>query len=149
MPGKIFINYRRDDDPAFAARVRDGLATKFGKTNLFMDVDNLLAGRRFDQELAKALAACDVLIAIMGNRWMDQLKARMPTGERDYVGEEIAETCSVQLRPYFKVIASPLRSKFAKRPSSLPLSSSTAPFWLVKTIARAPEPTASPAPAAP
>ena len=28
-----------------------------------MDVDNLLAGRRFDRELDKALSQCDVLIA--------------------------------------------------------------------------------------
>ncbi len=59
MP-KIFISYRRDDNPAAAARVRDGLAQKFGKSNLFMDVDNLIAGLRFDEELARALTACDV-----------------------------------------------------------------------------------------
>jgi formylglycine-generating enzyme required for sulfatase activity len=91
MAGKIFINYRRDDDPSAAARVRDGLAAKFGKTNLFMDVDNLLAGQRFDEELAKALALCDALIAIMGPRWMDQLKARIASSQRDFVREEIAE----------------------------------------------------------
>ena len=46
MPGKIFISYRRDDDPSAAARVRDGLAARFGKSELFIDVDNLLAGGR-------------------------------------------------------------------------------------------------------
>src|SRR5215467_3636479 len=64
MAGKIFISYRREDDPAAAARVRDALASKFGKANLFMDVDSLIAGQRFDDELRKALAVCDVLIAI-------------------------------------------------------------------------------------
>jgi len=57
MPAKIFISYRRDDDPSAAARVHDGLAQTFGHANLFIDVDNLLAGQRFDDELAKALAA--------------------------------------------------------------------------------------------
>lgn len=90
MAGKIFINYRRDDDPSAAARVRDGLAGKFGKSSIFMDVDNLLAGQRFDEELAKALSACDVLIAVMGTRWMSLLQARAESGERDYVREEIA-----------------------------------------------------------
>jgi formylglycine-generating enzyme required for sulfatase activity len=90
MPGKIFISYRRDDDPAAAARVRDGLAPKFGKTNLFIDVDDLLAGQRFDEELAKALTACDVLIAVIGERWMELLKAKLASGERDHVREEIA-----------------------------------------------------------
>jgi hypothetical protein len=88
MP-KIFVSYRRDDDPNGAARVRDGLAAKFGRSNVFMDVDNLLAGQRFDQELAKALDACDVFIAIIGGRWMNELQARNDRGERDYVREEI------------------------------------------------------------
>lgn len=90
MPGKIFVNYRRDDVPGDARGVRDGLAAKFGKANVFMDVDNLLVGQRFDVELAKALDACDILIAVIGPRWMDLLKERTATAERDYVREEIA-----------------------------------------------------------
>ena len=90
MPGKIFISYRRDDVPGDARGVRDGLAAKFGKANVFMDVDNLLVGQRFDVELARALDACDMLIAVIGPRWMDLLKERMASGERDYVREEIA-----------------------------------------------------------
>ena len=45
MPSKIFVNYRRDDERAFAARVRDRLAQTFGSANVFMDVDNLMAGQ--------------------------------------------------------------------------------------------------------
>src|SRR5262245_16220087 len=92
MVGKIFISYRREDDPSAAARVRDALAASFGKTNIFMDVDCLLAGQRFDDELSKALATCDVLIAIIGPRWMDMLKSKyVMSGSRDYVREEIAQ----------------------------------------------------------
>ena len=89
MP-KIFISYRRDDNPAAAARVREGLAAKFGKSNLFMDVDNLLAGLRFDEELAKALGACDVFIAIIGERWLDLMRAKAEARQPDYVRAEIA-----------------------------------------------------------
>jgi hypothetical protein len=91
MASKIFISYRRDDDAAaVAARVADRLASRFGKSNIFIDVDNLFAGQRFDEELAKALATCDVLIAAIGSHWMDLLKAKITSGERDYVREEIA-----------------------------------------------------------
>jgi hypothetical protein len=55
-----------------------------------MDVDNLLAGQRFDEELAKALASCDVFLAIIGPRWLDLLTDKAASGERDYVREEIA-----------------------------------------------------------
>lgn len=92
---KVFVNYRRDDDPSAAARVRDGLEKRFGKSALFMDVDNLLAGQKFDDELAKALSACDVLVSIIGVKWSGILSARTAEAQadpdhRDYVREEIA-----------------------------------------------------------
>lgn len=97
MAARIFVNYRRDDDAAAAARVRDGLAARFGNSSIFMDVDNLLAGQRFDEELAKALATCDVLIAVIGPRWLDLLRERAGSGVRDYVREEIAAALQRQL----------------------------------------------------
>jgi TIR domain/Bacterial extracellular solute-binding protein, family 7 len=94
MAGKIFVNYRRDDERAVAARVRDRLASAFGAANVFMDVDNLMAGQRFDKELEKALAGTDVFLAIIGIRWMELLAERSASGERDYVREEIAGALS-------------------------------------------------------
>uniref|UniRef100_UPI0025CB8C57 toll/interleukin-1 receptor domain-containing protein n=1 Tax=uncultured Hyphomicrobium sp. TaxID=194373 RepID=UPI0025CB8C57 len=91
MAGKIFINYRREDTRADAARMRDRLAAAFGASNVFMDVDNLMAGQRFDQELAKALNECDVLLAVIGPQWEPLLAERARSGGRDYVREEIAE----------------------------------------------------------
>lgn len=90
MAGKIFISYRRDDAAGDARGIRDALVAKYDPANVFMDIDNLLAGQRFDRELSKALDACDVLLALIGPRWMDQLTTRTQSGERDYVREEIA-----------------------------------------------------------
>jgi formylglycine-generating enzyme required for sulfatase activity len=86
----IFISYRRDDSPGDARSIYEGLAGRFGRANVFMDVDNLLAGQRFDRELNKALGRCAVLIAVIGPRWMDLLSFKTRDGERDYVREEIA-----------------------------------------------------------
>ena len=90
MPGKIFVNYRRDDERLIAARIRDQLAQTFGDANVFMDIDNLLAGQRFDIELEKALDQTDVLLAVIGPRWLGLLVDRQTSRERDYVKEEIA-----------------------------------------------------------
>jgi hypothetical protein len=90
MPGKIFVNYRRDDARDMAARIRDRLAATFGDANVFMDVDDLMAGQRFDKELEKALAQTDVFLAVIGPRWLELLIERLDSGERDYVREEIA-----------------------------------------------------------
>jgi formylglycine-generating enzyme required for sulfatase activity len=90
MPDKIFVSYRRDDAAGDARGVRDALTAKFGASNVFMDVDNLRVGQRFDVELGKALGACDVFIAIIGPRWMDLLRQRNVEHKYDYVRAEIA-----------------------------------------------------------
>ena len=91
MPGKIFISYRRDDVAGDARGLRDGLAARFGQRNVFMDIDDLLPGQRFDQKLAEALSACDVLIAVIGPRWLELLGAKTARREPDYVRAEIGE----------------------------------------------------------
>jgi formylglycine-generating enzyme required for sulfatase activity len=90
MVVKVFVNYRRDDTRDMAARIRDRLAPIFRDGNVFMDVDQLLAGQRFDKELEKALSQTDVLLAIIGPRWLELLAERQANGGRDYVREEIA-----------------------------------------------------------
>jgi hypothetical protein len=88
--GKIFVSYRRDDAPGDARSIYERLGRSFGEGNAFMDVDQLLAGQRFDRELDKALAECEVLIAVIGARWMDLLSEYEQHGKRDYVRDEIA-----------------------------------------------------------
>jgi hypothetical protein len=90
MAGKIFINYRREDTRADARNIRDRLAGAFGASRVFMDVDNLVPGQRFDQQLAKALAQCDVFLAVIGPHWQSALEARAQMPAPDYVREEIA-----------------------------------------------------------
>jgi hypothetical protein len=87
---KVFVNYRRDDAAAFAARIRDRLAVRLGVGNVFMDVDSLKPGERFDQKLAAALAECDVFLAVFGARWQELFEERAKAGGRDFVREEIA-----------------------------------------------------------
>lgn len=90
MAGKIFVSYRRDDSRADARGIRDRLARVYGERNVFMDVDKLKPGQRFDVALADAMAQCEVLICVIGPRWLELLEQRMATGDRDYVREEVA-----------------------------------------------------------
>ena len=95
MAGKLFVNYRREDARADARNMRDRLTNVFGASNVFMDVDNLQPGQRFDHELAKALRLCDVFLAVIGPRWQALLEERAGAGARDYVREEIAAALSL------------------------------------------------------
>ena len=90
MAGKIFVNYRRDDVRADARDIAGRLSRTFGKLNVFMDVDNLVAGQRFDQQLETSLAQCDIFIAVIGNQWGDILAQRQAVNEQDFVVDEIA-----------------------------------------------------------
>jgi hypothetical protein len=67
---KIFLSYRREDSAGHAGRLYDHLARQFGETNVFMDVDALEPGIDFVATLEKTLAECDVLLAIIGPRWV-------------------------------------------------------------------------------
>jgi hypothetical protein len=79
MAGKIFINYRRGDDPGFTGRLRDRLEEAFGPECLFMDVDNIAPGHDFVRVLDEQVAQCDVLLAVIGKGWIDASDA---TGTR-------------------------------------------------------------------
>jgi hypothetical protein len=90
LSGKIFISYRREDEPAEARSIRDRLAGIFGTDTIFMDVANLGAGAHFEEELNAALTDCAAFIAIIGPKWLDLLKTRRQDGVQDYVLMEIS-----------------------------------------------------------
>ena len=65
---KIFISYRREETSAHAGRLYDTMAAEFGDGNVFMDVD-LAPGIDFVERITDVVAACHVLIVVMGPRW--------------------------------------------------------------------------------
>jgi len=71
MTGKIFINYRRGDDPGNTGRLFDQLEGVFARDRLFMDVDSIPPGRNFVRFLEQQVAQCDVLLAVIGKNWID------------------------------------------------------------------------------
>jgi len=79
MAGKIFINYRRGDDPQAAGRLFDRLHDVFEPHQLFLDVDNIAPGLDFVRVLDERVAECDVVLAVIGKNWID---ARDETGAR-------------------------------------------------------------------
>lgn len=90
MPNRVFISYRREDGAASARSICDRLTQVFGSANVFMDVNSLVPGQRFDVELDAALSQCKVFLAIIGPRWMELLEKREREGEHDYVRQELA-----------------------------------------------------------
>jgi len=69
MPG-IFISYRRDDAAGWAGRLSADLRAGLRGTAVFMDIDAIPPGVPYDDYIAQAVGACDVLIALIGPHWL-------------------------------------------------------------------------------
>jgi hypothetical protein len=92
MQGKIFINYRRDDDPGATGRLFDRLEAHFERDQLFMDVDSIAPGLDFVKVLSEKVTECDVLLAVIGRGWLDAADvtgARRLDNPADFVRIEI------------------------------------------------------------
>jgi len=89
---RIFISYRREDSIAYAGRLYDHLSAHFGAEQVFMDIGQIEAGDDFVNVLDREIDACDVVIALIGPRW---LNASNENGRRldqpdDFVCHELA-----------------------------------------------------------
>jgi hypothetical protein len=71
MAGKIFISYRRGDDPGGAGRLFDVLKATFEADQLFMDVDNIEPGQDFVEVIQERVAESQILLAVIGKHWCD------------------------------------------------------------------------------
>ncbi|MDQ8023135.1 MAG: toll/interleukin-1 receptor domain-containing protein [Moraxellaceae bacterium] len=78
MPG-IFISYRRADASGWAGRLRDELASHFGASKVFMDIETIRPGVDFAKAIDDAVSSSDVLLALTGPGW---LNARSSQGQR-------------------------------------------------------------------
>ncbi len=93
MGRAIFISYRRDDSEGEAGRLFDDLVRSFGEASVFMDVSGINPGMDFRKAIDDNVAACGVLLAIIGPSWCP---IKGPTGGRrlddpnDFVRLEIA-----------------------------------------------------------
>lgn len=89
---QIFINYRREDSSGHAGRLYDALAERFGDEHVFMDVDAIDPGEDFTQVVNQSVGSCDVLLALIGRRWVtaaDSAGRRRLDNPSDWVRVEI------------------------------------------------------------
>lgn len=92
MP-KIFISYRRVDFSERTHRIADWLTLKYGKSNVFIDVDRLGGGVDFKDVLEENLKRTDVLLVIIGSAWVSELENRIEDRKigKDFVFLEVVQ----------------------------------------------------------
>jgi RDD family/TIR domain len=67
---RIFLSYRREDTAYPAGWLYDRLAERFGVEQVFKDVDSIQPGDDFVEVITEAVGSCDVLLALIGDRWL-------------------------------------------------------------------------------
>jgi uncharacterized protein YecT (DUF1311 family) len=71
---KIAISYRRSDSQDITGRIFDRLVQQYGRDTVFRDIDSIKPGIDFRTQIAAALATTDVLLVIVGPRWLGRSK---------------------------------------------------------------------------
>jgi TIR domain/Sulfatase-modifying factor enzyme 1 len=120
---KVFISYRREDSAGYAHAIHSQLAQHFSKDRVFMDVDTVEPGVDFERVIEKAVGECDVLVALIGRRWMgsEQGGTSRLDNTKDYVRLEISTALARDIRvipvlvdgmtmPNEEILPAPLRS---------------------------------------
>jgi hypothetical protein len=127
----VFISYRRTDSATFSGRIYDRLTAKFGRKNVFKDVDDIPPGVNFLQYIQDSLRRCSVALVVIGPHW---LEVRDPSGKRrlddaaDFVRLEIVTALALGLT----VI--PLLVDGAVMPTSTDLPASLGPLAMLNAL---------------
>ncbi|MGH6769440.1 MAG: toll/interleukin-1 receptor domain-containing protein [Xanthobacteraceae bacterium] len=88
MP-RITVSYRRDDSEAITGRIFDRLIVRYGRDSVFRDIENIPPGVDFRQHIDAALKATDVLLIVIGRRWMGSARQARIQDEADPVRIEV------------------------------------------------------------
>ncbi|MDF2741021.1 MAG: hypothetical protein K0S88_2389 [Actinomycetia bacterium] len=100
-PGRIFISYRREDTDFPAGWLYERLADHFDGGQVFKDVDSIQLGDDFVEVITNAVGSCDVLLAVIGDRWLtitDEDGKRRLDNSDDFVRLEIEAALAREIR---------------------------------------------------
>lgn len=124
MSEQIFVSYRREDSSGTTGRLFDRLTRRFPRSRIFIDVDSIEPGEDFLKNVEQAVASCDVLIAVIGKRWLVSSNREGPLldNPEDFVRLEL----TTALKRNIRVI--PVLVEGASMPSSRDLPEELKPL---------------------
>ena len=98
----IFVSYRRTDAPAHAGRIYDRLVARFGKDNVYKDLDSTAPGADFAEIIDETIAGCDAVVVVIGRDWLSATgrwrRGRQLDDPQDWVRREIAAALERNIR---------------------------------------------------
>jgi TIR domain len=91
-PIRVFLNYRREDTGGHALHLYSDLVERFGDDSVFMDMRALEPGLDFADAIEAALGVCDVVLCLVGPRWVTLVNdagVRRLDDPHDWVRQEL------------------------------------------------------------
>lgn len=128
----VFISYRREDTSGEANHLASDLGEALGRDSVFIDIDAIAPGVDFEQRIDATLGSCEVVLVLIGNRWLAATDAdgnRRLDAEGDFVRSEIAKALS---RPDVDVV--PVLVDNARMPSAAELPEDIAPLAKINAL---------------
>jgi hypothetical protein len=115
---RVFISYRRQDEPAAVRLIYEKLKPLLGSKNLFFDLDSIGYGVSFPEKIESAIRDSDIVFAMVGKDWA----GARPDGSRriDEPGDYVRKEIELALR--FKKHLVPVILGKAEFPHNLPSS---------------------------
>ena len=122
--GRISMSYRREESAYPANWLYTLLSEHFGDGQVFMDVDDIEPGANFVDVINAAVGSCEVMLAMIGDRWLtitDADGSRRIDDDVDFVRLEIEAALARNIR----VIPILVSGAKMPRPRDLPSSIDT------------------------
>lgn len=94
----IFVSYRRDDSSGHAGRLADRLVEHFGRNRIFVDIDTIEPGEDFVTVIENAVGSCEILIAVIGQKWLSGTGSGQLDNPNNFVRLEIATALRRNIR---------------------------------------------------
>jgi hypothetical protein len=95
---KVFISYRRGDVPQVAADLHRTVADRLGEESVFFDRLDIGQGDNWRETVRGQLTSADVVLALIGPRWLDELRSRLSTSADDVLRFELATALAMGKR---------------------------------------------------
>jgi hypothetical protein len=66
----VFVCYRREDTAGFARALKTVLDERYGEDRVFMDLDSIAPGQRWEDVINEAVGSCHAFLALIGPEWL-------------------------------------------------------------------------------
>jgi hypothetical protein len=100
---RVFIAYRRDDTKPIVDRLTENLGRRFEPGWVFRDIQSIAPGVDYRAAAGTAIPRCDVLLAVIGPRWLD-VRNEDGTRRLDDPSDEVRREIEIALREGVPII---------------------------------------------